>query len=57
MQKLQQSSALKNSTLGRVFTAGFGARHQSEQYARAQMEVIASQEIGYLEKILIFWVL
>jgi len=50
MQKLQQSSALKNSTLGRVFTAGFEARHQSEQYARAQMEVIASQEIGYLEK-------
>jgi Biopolymer transport proteins len=24
--------------------------HQSEQYARAQMEVVASQEIGYLEK-------
>ncbi|OLO13367.1 biopolymer transporter ExbB, partial [Corynebacterium diphtheriae] len=33
MQKLQQSSALKNSTLGRVFTAGFEACHQSEQYA------------------------
>ena len=41
---------MKNSTLGRVFTAGFEACHQSEQYARAQMEVVASQEIGYLEK-------
>jgi biopolymer transport protein ExbB len=50
IQKLQQEETLKNSTLGQVFTAGFEAHHQAEQYARAQMEVVASREIGYLEK-------
>lgn len=50
MQKMNQSAALKQSTLGRVFTAGYASKQQVEQYARAQMEVVASQEIGYLEK-------
>ncbi len=50
MQKMNQSAALKQSTLGRVFTAGYASKQQGEQYARAQMEVVASQEIGYLEK-------
>lgn len=50
MQKMNQSAALKQSTLGRVFTAGYTSKPQGEQYARAQMEVVASQEIGYLEK-------
>ena len=50
MQKMNQSAALKQSTLGRVFTAGYASTQQGEQYARAQMEVVASQEIGYLEK-------
>ena len=50
MQKMNQSAALKQSTLGRVFTAGYATKPQGEQYARAQMEVAASQEIGYLEK-------
>ncbi len=48
MQKIQQSTELKHSTLGRVFAAGYASKPQ--QYARAQMEVMASQEIGYLEK-------
>ncbi|MEG1155130.1 MAG: MotA/TolQ/ExbB proton channel family protein [Acinetobacter sp.] len=50
MQKMNQSAALKQSTLGRVLTAGYTSKPQGEQYARAQMEVVASQEIGYLEK-------
>ena len=50
MQKMNQSAALKQSTLGRVLTAGYASKQQGEQYARAQMEVVASQEIGYLEK-------
>jgi biopolymer transport protein ExbB len=50
MQKINQSTDLKHSTLGRVFAAGDASKHQGEQYARAQMEVVASQEIGYLEK-------
>lgn len=50
MQEIQQSTELKHSTLGRVFAAGYASKPQGEQYARAQMEVMASQEIGYLEK-------
>jgi biopolymer transport protein ExbB len=50
MQKMNQSAALKQSTLGRVLAAGYASKQQGEQYARAQMEVVASQEIGYLEK-------
>lgn len=50
MQKMNQSAALEQSTLGRVFTVGYASKQQGEQYARAQMEVVASQEIGYLEK-------
>src|SRR5690606_21513447 len=50
MQKIQQRTELKHSTLGRVFAAGYASKPQGEQYARAQMEVMASQEIGYLEK-------
>lgn len=48
--KLTESPSLKSSTLGRVFQAGYLSRNKSENYARAQMEVVASQEIGYLEK-------
>ncbi|MGE8685364.1 MAG: MotA/TolQ/ExbB proton channel family protein [Acinetobacter sp.] len=50
VQQLKQSPALQQSTLGRVLDAGYASKAQSEQYARAQMEVTASQEIGYLEK-------
>ncbi|WP_168414628.1 MotA/TolQ/ExbB proton channel family protein [Acinetobacter indicus] len=50
LQQLQQSENLKHSTLGRIFMAGAQNKHQSEQFARAQMEATASQEIGYLEK-------
>ena len=50
IKKLQQDQALKNSTLGRIFAAGFQSKQHNEQFARAQMESTASQEIGYLEK-------
>lgn len=50
VQQLKQSPALQQSTLGRVLDVGYASKAQSEQYARAQMEVTASQEIGYLEK-------
>ena len=50
VQHMEQSKDLQQSTLGRVLTAGYESKNQSEQYARAQMEVTASQEIGYLEK-------
>jgi biopolymer transport protein ExbB len=48
MQQLQQDKVLQSSTLGRIFIAGY--KNKNEQYARAQMETTASQEIGYLEK-------
>lgn len=50
LQQLQTSENLQHSTLGRIFMAGAQNKHQSEQFARAQMEATASQEIGYLEK-------
>lgn len=50
VQQMKQDQNLQRSTLGRVFTAGYASKEHSEQYARAQMEVAASQEIGYLEK-------
>ena len=50
MQQLQQDKVLQSSTLGRIFTAGYQNKTKNEQYARAQMETTASQEIGYLEK-------
>jgi len=50
MQKLNVDKSLQGSTLGRVFAAGAASQQQTEQYARAQMEVVASQEIGYLER-------
>lgn len=48
--ELKASTFLQNTSLGRIFAAGFHARSHSEQYARAQMEVSASQEISYLER-------
>ena len=46
---LEQSEG-NNSPLGRILKAGYEHRGQGEQFARAQMEATASQEIGYLEK-------
>ncbi|MGD9697875.1 MotA/TolQ/ExbB proton channel family protein [Acinetobacter sp.] len=50
IQQLKQDQALQSSTLGRIFMAGYQSKNQNEQFARAQMETTASQEIGYLEK-------
>jgi biopolymer transport protein ExbB len=49
-QQLQQKDSLQHSALGRIFTEGLTAKANGEQYARAQMEATASQEISYLEK-------
>lgn len=50
IQQLQQNQALQSTTLGRIFMAGYQSKNHNEQFARAQMETTASQEIGYLEK-------
>lgn len=50
MQQLQQNQVLQSTTLGRIFMAGYQSKNHNEQFARAQMEATASQEIGYLEK-------
>ena len=47
---MRQSQALQDSTLGRIFSAGYESKDQAQQYASAQMEAVASQEIGFLEK-------
>lgn len=50
LDALHQQPHLKESSLGRIFMAGERSRMQSPDYARAQMEAVASEEIGYLEK-------
>jgi biopolymer transport protein ExbB len=50
VQQLQNGKSLQLSSLGRIFVSGLNSQKQSEQYARAQMEATASQEIGFLEK-------
>ncbi len=50
IQQLKHARVLQSSTLGRIFMAGYQSKNQNEQFARAQMETTASQEIGYLEK-------
>ena len=47
--KLDQEKA-KRSPLGRILKAGYDHKDQGEQFARAQMEAVASQEITHLEK-------
>ncbi|MGY5393830.1 MotA/TolQ/ExbB proton channel family protein [Acinetobacter sp. NigerLNRRAM0016] len=50
VQQLQNSQNLQSSSLGRILVSGIQSKKYTEQYARAQMEATASQEIGYLEK-------
>ena len=50
VQQLQNNQKLQLSSLGRILVSGLNSQKQTEQYARAQMEVAASQEISYLEK-------
>ena len=50
LPKLKQNQDLQATTLGRILEAGYQSEAQGEQFARAQMEATASQEIGYLEK-------
>ncbi|MCU4412922.1 MotA/TolQ/ExbB proton channel family protein [Acinetobacter sp. WU_MDCI_Axc73] len=50
IEQLQQNQSLQNSPLGRILKAGMQNQSMGEQFAKAQMEVIASQEIGYLER-------
>ena len=48
--QLQQNQALQTSPLGRILKAGIENQSMGEQFAIAQMEVTASQGIGYLER-------
>lgn len=48
--QLQQNQALQTSPLGRILKVGIENQSMGEQFAKAQMEVTASQEIGYLER-------
>lgn len=50
VQQLQNNQKLQLSSLGRILVSGLNSQKQTEQYARAQMEATASQEIGFLEK-------
>ena len=50
LPKLKQNQDLQATTLGRILEVGYQSKAQGEQFARAQMEATASQEIGYLEK-------
>ena len=50
LDTLEQDKVAANSTLGYILREGIDAFPQGEAYARAQMEVTASREIGYLEK-------
>ncbi|MFC1398177.1 MotA/TolQ/ExbB proton channel family protein [Acinetobacter lactucae] len=50
MENLEQNVEVQNSALAHILKAGFDHREHGEQFARAQMEVAASQEISYLEK-------
>ncbi|MEQ1087095.1 MotA/TolQ/ExbB proton channel family protein [Acinetobacter seifertii] len=47
---LEQDTAAQNTALGNILKAGFEHQEHGEQFARAQMEAMASQEISYLEK-------
>lgn len=49
ISRLEQERA-KHSPLGRILKAGYDHKDQGEQFARAQMEAAASQEITHLEK-------
>lgn len=50
VQQLKQDEKLQATSLGKIIIAGYQSRKHNEHYARAQMEAMASQEIGYLEK-------
>ena len=50
VEHLNTHPALKMSSLGQILAIADASKQQNEQYTRAQMEAVASQEIGYLEK-------
>ena len=50
VKTLENDDALKMTALGQVLYEGYSFQGQGEQFSRAQMEVAASKEIGYLEK-------
>ena len=47
---LEQDTNAQSTALGNILKAGFEYQEHGEQFARAQMEAMASQEISYLEK-------
>lgn len=50
VQQLQHSPKVQQSALGQILFAAWSSKSEGEQFTRAQMEVVASQEIHYLEK-------
>ncbi len=47
---LEQDTNAQSTALGNILKAGFEHQEHGEQFARAQMEAMASQEISYLSK-------
>jgi biopolymer transport protein ExbB len=50
LEQMDQNPQLQQTSLGRIFLVGGQNRQQGQQYTRAQMEAVASREIGHLEK-------
>ncbi|MEB3752838.1 MotA/TolQ/ExbB proton channel family protein [Acinetobacter sp. MD2(2019)] len=50
IEQLQHDSKVKHSALGQILSIALQSKSEGEQFTRAQMEVVASQEIHYLEK-------
>lgn len=50
IDNLKADQNASQSSLGFIFHEGLGAASKGEQFARAQMEAMASREISYLEK-------
>lgn len=53
-RSLQQNVDDAQSPLGRILATGLQYRHESDQFARAQMEAVASEEILSLERYINF---
>ncbi|OTG93377.1 MotA/TolQ/ExbB proton channel family protein [Acinetobacter sp. ANC 3832] len=50
LDTLEESKVARATSLGRILSAGVETYHKGDTFARAQMEAVASREIGFLEK-------
>lgn len=53
-EALKKNSKNEQSPLGQILQVGLNNQHQSDQFARAQMEAVASEEIHGLEQYINF---